>query len=249
MSESRGPRLSASGGAAARRPRIRSVLVGTVSAVAIVVVLAISVAGRSVGSSTTTGAFAGPVGPCRVDDVLTPHRDPDDWARTLLDPEFRLAAEDVPGDLVAIRDRRIGEGSLRAFVLDDLGSMAADAAAAGAPFRITSAFRSHAQQVRTFDSLAAAYGRDEALRAAARPGHSEHQLGTTIDVEGGEAWLADSSWRYGFVVSYPPEHSPETTCYKAEPWHLRYMGRAAAAEVRASGLSLRAWLWERQIAD
>ncbi len=103
--------------------------------------------------------------------------------------------------------------------------------------------------MRTFESLVAAYGRDEALRSAARPGHSEHQLGTTIDVEGGEAWLADEAWRYGFVVSYPFEHSPESTCYKAEPWHLRYVGREAAAEVRASGLSLRAWLWTRQSDD
>jgi D-alanyl-D-alanine carboxypeptidase len=226
------------------------VLVGTALAIVVVAWLAISVAGRSAVSGTDGGAFAGPLGPCRIDDVLTPHRGADDWARTLLDPEFRLAADDVPPDLVAIDDPLIiGEGSIRAFVLGDLASMAADAAAAGAPFAITSAYRSHAHQVRTFDSLVAAYGPDEALRAAARPGHSEHQLGTTIDVAGGEAWLASESWRYGFVISYPFEHSPETTCYKAEPWHLRYLGREAAAEVRASGSSLRAWLWERQIDD
>jgi D-alanyl-D-alanine carboxypeptidase len=231
-------------------PRTRSVLVATALAAVVVAWLAISAAGRSAGSGTDGGAFAGPLGPCRIDDVLTPHRDADDWARTLLDPEFRLAADDVPPDLVPIGTAGMaGEGSLRAFVLDDLASMAADAAASGARFRITSAYRSHAHQVRTFGSLVAAYGRDQALRGAARPGHSEHQLGTTIDVAGGEAWLADESWRYGFVVSYPLEHSPETTCYKAEPWHLRYVGREAAAEVRRSGLSLRAWLWARQTDD
>jgi D-alanyl-D-alanine carboxypeptidase len=222
---------------------------GTALGIAVVAGLVFSVAGRT-ASDGGVAAFSGPLGPCRVDDTLTPHRDPDDWARTLLDTEFRLAVDDVPPDLVPIDDPRIaGEGSLRAFVLDDLGTMAADAASAGAPFRITSAYRSHAHQVRTFESLAAAYGHDEALRSAARPGHSEHQLGTTIDVEGGEAWLADEAWRYGFVVSYPFEHSPDTTCYKAEPWHLRYVGRDAAAEVRGSGVSLRAWLWSRQVGD
>ena len=232
----------------ATRPRVRAVLVGTALAIAVVAALTITAAGETTGAGTGPSPFGGPVGPCRVDDVLTPHRDPDDWALTLLDPQFRLAADDVPPDVVALGDARIaGEGSLREVVLDDLRAMTADAAAAGASFRITSAYRSHAQQARTFESLVAVYGRDEALRAAARPGHSEHQLGTTIDVEGEEAWLAAEAWRYGFVVSYPSQHSPETTCYKAEPWHLRYVGRGAAADVRSSGLSLRAWLWARQL--
>ncbi|MBA4169012.1 MAG: D-alanyl-D-alanine carboxypeptidase family protein, partial [Chloroflexi bacterium] len=58
-------------------------------------------------------------------------------------------------------------------------------------------------------------GYEQALRTSARAGHSEHQLGTAIDVtsEGGQApweyadwastpagtWMADNAWRYGFV--------------------------------------------------
>lgn len=194
--------------------------------------------------------FDGPVADCRVDDRRTPHRDPDDWARTLLDQEYALAADDVPRDLVSLADHGIdGTGSLRSLVIDDLAAMAEDARDAGAGFRITSAYRSYQHQVRTFASLEAALGRDEALRSAARPGHSEHQLGTTIDIDGGEAWLATNAWRYGFVMSYPPEHSPGTTCYKPEPWHFRYIGRDAALAVAQSGVSLRAWLWERQADD
>ena len=33
------------------------------------------------------------------------------------------------------------------------------------------------------------------------------------------------------------------TCYGAEAWHYRYVGRDIAAEVHASGMTLRAWLW------
>jgi len=212
----------------------------------VLVVLALVATGPAVGAGSDQ-PFDGPLGACRIDDRLTPHRAPEDWALTLLDPEFALAVDDVPRDLVAIDERRVdGQGSLRAFVLEDLEAMAADAELAGARFRVTSGYRSYAHQARTFASMVAAYGRDGALQAAARAGHSEHQLGTTIDVEGGEAWLATEAWRYGFVVSYPPEHSPGSTCYKAEPWHLRYVGRDAAGEVRALGRSLRAWLWERQ---
>ncbi len=98
----------------------------------------------------------------------------------------------------------------------------------------------------TFDSLERAYGREYALASAARPGHSEHRLGTTIDIEGGEAWFATHSWRYGFVMSYPPGRIPGWTCYKAEPWHFRYLGRETAGAIDLSGLSLREWLWDRQ---
>jgi D-alanyl-D-alanine carboxypeptidase len=225
----------------------------------LLVVGALAVAAIGVGVGAGTGAarafvpagpaspFDGPLADCRIDDRLTPHRGPDDWARTFLDQEYALAADDVPTDLVSLADRGIdGTGSLRALVIDDLAAMQDDARGAGVRFRVSSAYRSFEHQVRTFASLEAAMGHDEALRSAARPGHSEHHLGTTIDIEGGEAWLAANAWRYGFVMSYPPEHSPETTCYKPEPWHFRYIGRDAARRLGDSGLSLRAWLWERQ---
>ena len=233
-----------------KRPGTRSALAALTLARAALLALGIATGlatGRIPWAGTAT--FDGPLPDCRVDDKLTPHRDPDKWALTLLDPEFTLAADDIPPDLDPIDDPRIGVGALRGFVLGDLAAMAAAADAAGESFRVTSAYRSYAHQVRTFDSVVASRGRDEARRSAARPGHSEHQLGTTIDVEGGEAWLAREAWRYGFVVSYPAEHSPGSTCYKAEPWHLRYMGRDAAGDVRSSGLSLRAWLWGRQAGD
>jgi len=205
---------------------------------------------RALAPTAAVSPFDGPLADCRIDDRLTPHRAAADWARTLLDTEYALAEDDTPPDLVSIADHGIdGTGSIRSLVIDDLAAMATDAREAGQPFRVTSAFRSYEHQVRTFASLEAANGRDEALRSAARPGHSEHQLGTTIDIEGGEAWLATNAWRYGFVMSYPPEHSPGTTCYKPEPWHFRYLGRVAAGDVRESGLSLRAWLWERQAVD
>jgi hypothetical protein len=52
-----------------------------------------------------------------------------------------------------------------------------------------------------------------------------------------------NAWRYGFVMSYPADASPDRTCYKPEAWHYRYVGPATAAAVFRSGLSLREWLW------
>lgn len=33
------------------------------------------------------------------------------------------------------------------------------------------------------------------------------------------------------------------TCYGGEAWHYRYVGRDVAADVHASPMTIRAWLW------
>jgi hypothetical protein len=77
-------------------------------------------------------------------------------------------------------------------------------------------------------------------RLVARPGHSEHQLGTTVDLVGDEGldllnerfsmtpegrWLSSNCRRFGFVQTYARRRTPSdaTPC---EPWHFRYVGRA-----------------------
>ncbi len=87
----------------------------------------------------------------------------------------------------------------------------------------------------------------------ARPGHSEHQLGTTLDITSqgltdvdqswgatpiGQ-WIATNAYHYGFILSYPQD-AQSRTCYDYEPWHLRYVGKDMAAKVIASGLTLQA---------
>jgi D-alanyl-D-alanine carboxypeptidase len=135
--------------------------------------------------------------------------------------------------------------------------MRSAARAAGAPVRVVSGYRSYATQEATFNHWVQVAGYQRALRVSARPGHSEHQLGTSLDLgslSGGEPWYGDwgataagrwmaaNAWRYGFVMSYP-NNAFATVCYDYEPWHWRYVGRAAAYAVRQSGLTLREWLW------
>jgi D-alanyl-D-alanine carboxypeptidase len=221
-----------------------------VALVAAVVLGAIVLGPGALGAPTWSGASPhtdATLPACRVADRPAKHTRYSDWATTLLDTEFMLPPEYVPPDLVPVAEAGIdGAGTVRVFVIDDLAALAASARQAGVRLEVESAYRSFEDQRRTFESLQGAYGRAEALLSAARPGHSEHQLGTTIDFEGGETWLAANAWRFGFVVSYPDSHSPRFTCYKPEPWHLRYMGRPSAAEVQRSGLSLREWLWQRE---
>ena len=104
-------------------------------------------------------------------------------------------------------------------------------------------------------------GWHEPLKESARAGHSEHQLGTTVDFRGyggsapwnytdwgttkAGAWLKGNAWKYGFVMSYP-KGKTSVTCYQYEPWHYRYVGRTRARTIRSSGLSLRQFLWREQ---
>ena len=182
-----------------------------------------------------------------------------EWAATLLDPIFRLPSKYNPPDLVTTSRAGLGGPyKVRALVIADLKAMATDARKAGAPLAIVSAFRSSSMQASVFGSWSRALGRSTALLVSARPGHSEHQLGTTIDFTsrgGGKpwyagdwgrtkagSWLARNGWKYGFVMSYSRGET-SMTCYRYEPWHYRYVGREVAAAVHASHLTLREWLW------
>ncbi len=238
--------------------------------------------GSSEPEEPTAGSAAAPVGAqhavsqeqaaCTYADDPAPLGTSDQWPYTILDTRFRLASDYAPDDLVelaaALADVAPGAApggmQLRAVVLPDLRALLSAAAAAGVELAIQSAYRSFAYQESTFAYWVKEDGYDQALRSSARAGHSEHQLGTAIDLrslDGPEAWdlddwattpegtwAAENAWRYGFVMSYPLGKEG-ITCYMYEPWHYRYVGREVAADVRASGLTLREYLLDRLAAD
>lgn len=105
---------------------------------------------------------------------------------------------------------------------------------AGHALRINSAYRSFAQQERLFRSVKQA-GR------VARPGHSEHQLGTAVDLllpgPPSAEWLATNAPAFGFTLSYPPGKQ-RVTGYRPEPWHIRHVGKDLAQQLAREGLAL-----------
>ena len=120
-----------------------------------------------------------------------------------------------------------------------------------------SAYRSYDTQAATFEMWVRRSGYEQALKFSARPGHSEHQLGTTIDFttapgvplsgKFGDSpsgkWLGRNGWKYGFIMSYP-EGKRRISCYGYEPWHWRYVGRDLARQVHESGQVPRRFYWE-----
>ncbi|MDP1818357.1 MAG: M15 family metallopeptidase [Acidimicrobiales bacterium] len=209
-------------------------------------------------SSTTTTLPALPA--CAEGEEIT-SRDPDqDWATILVDTARALPATYGPPDLHNISQAGFPftEGqALRGLVMDDLAAMRQAAEANGTPIGVLASYRSYPTQVDLFTRRVDQLGASEAGSRVARPGHSEHQLGTTIDVAEQGAldvdqsfgasptgqWIASNAHEYGFILSYPAESSA-TTCYDFEPWHLRYVGRDHAAAVIDSGVTLRQYLWD-----
>ncbi len=217
-------------------------------------------AGTTTSSSTTTPLVAPP--PCAYQDEPTIYSRVDDWYRTIVDTIYAIPEQYQPPDLVSASEANYSsQFQIRAIVADDLNRMRNAIIEAGIPeVALLAAYRSIADQKALFDAREAEMGFDAAANGTARPGHSEHHLGTTIDVRPIGAtevdqsfgdtqtgkWLAANSWRYGFILSYP--HGKEdVTCYKYEPWHFRYIGVDLAKRVHVSGLTLREYLWHWEV--
>ena len=212
-------------------------------------------------SAAATGTSATDPPPCSYGDTLLAGDPWNDHAELLLDTTYRLPETPDPPDLVSVRGAGFdSDHRVRAVLVDDLRALRTAAEAAGVALAVQSAYRSFAYQRQVFDGWVARLGEAQALRVSARPGHSEHQLGTAIDFRsrGGAApwdvddwgrtpegaWLLAQAHQFGFVLSYPAGEEART-CYDYEPWHYRWVGREPAAQVHAAGVPLRVWLWRQ----
>lgn len=197
---------------------------------------------------------------CRYDDIVTSHLGRKQWRITLLDTIYMAPKSYVPRGLVSTSGAGLNAGGkVRRLVIGDLAAMASAADAAGAKLRVVSAYRSFRLQKRVYNREVRQFGESAARLTVARPGHSEHQLGTTIDFGSAKSakdawdysdwaktaagsWMQQNAWQYGFIMSYP-KRKKSVTCYRYEPWHYRYVGRELAQAIHDSGLTTREYLW------
>lgn len=175
-----------------------------------------------------------------------------------LDKQHVLARDCVPRDLVQLPAAiSVGGQTLTAATIAALQELFAAAAKDGySTFKVNSSYRSYDVQAATYNGYVTSLGQEQADRTSARPGHSEHQLGTTADVcarglcledfigTPEAVWLFENSWKYGFIVSYPDGKEP-ITGYAYEPWHVRYLGKEVARQAHDSGLTLHEFLLRR----
>ncbi len=151
---------------------------------------------------------------------------------------------------------------------DALEAMVADCVAAWNQPEIISSYRTQEMQQELYDNkikrliaggTPAAEAPETASQSVAIPGTSEHQLGLAVDIIDREypyldwgqeltatqQWLMANCWKYGFILRYP-NGTTELTGIIYEPWHYRYIGPDAAAELHELGITLEEYLALRQ---
>lgn len=149
----------------------------------------------------------------------------------------------------------------------DLQNMMDDCRAGGLSPVICSSYRTQEKQESLFQNqvvglIAQGFSEQDARREAAKavavPGTSEHQLGLAVDIvdltyqildetqekTAVQKWLIENSWKYGFILRYPNDKR-EITGIIYEPWHYRYVGKAAAKEINERGICLEEYLKDR----
>jgi D-alanyl-D-alanine carboxypeptidase len=167
-----------------------------------------------------------------VADTKVAFVDGDDWlALVNRSPTGALPPDYVPADLVDLHDLsprsaaacESAHACLRRDAAVALQHLFDAMRLEGMQARVESAFRAFQTQCWVFSGWAAKAhaGFCEATTQSALPGHSQHQLGTTVDMFTNDwafqgavfrdgfgctragKWLDENAWRYGYVVSYP----------------------------------------------
>ncbi|MCR5105620.1 MAG: M15 family metallopeptidase [Eubacterium sp.] len=143
-------------------------------------------------------------------------------------------------------------------IYSPLQEMFSAARASGLDMYVREGYRTRAEQQSIMDSriqqyVSQGYSYSEAVQLArqyvAIPGRSEHELGICVDINATYdsysddvyAWLDSNAYKYGFIKRYPQNKS-HITGISYEPWHYRYVGRSAAAEMYRTGMCLEEYL-------
>lgn len=176
--------------------------------------------------------------------------DPDSLS-VLVNKNYSLPADYEPKDLVLLEVPLYSQGTanetnyLRKEAAGALKELFTAANEEGHELIARSGYRSYETQVVLYEKYVEQDGIEAADMYSARPGHSEHQTGLTVDITSdsvhgglteqfGETsegqWVADNAHKFGFIVRYPQERV-EATGYQYEPWHLRYVGVDTATAI------------------
>lgn len=153
---------------------------------------------------------------------------------------FPLPKGYIPPSLenISTKVRTTSTTCLRSDIAPHLIRMFNSAQRDGVYFAVTSGYRKPTIQRYLYNFWLKILG-PSALDAIARPGNSEHQLGTAVDLtdasikyagvdykfalSSGGKWLKQNAHKYGFTMSYP-KGKRSITGYEYEPWHWRYVG-------------------------
>ena len=179
----------------------------------------------------------------------------EDWSLILINKEHPIP-DDYEFELATIKGYIRSDVRVVPHVLDMVEAAKKD----GVNLYICSPYRDTSKQEKLFEKKMNFYIKqgktteeayDLASQTVAIPGTSEHQVGLafdiitdghqTLDAEFADTdagkWLKAHSAEYGFILRYPLGKE-DITGIEFEPWHFRYVGKAAALEMTRRGITL-----------
>ena len=124
-----------------------------------------------------------------------------------------------------------------------------------------SGYRSYERQEILYQKACCKSSAASSLCETAMPGCSEHQTGLAVDLSTSEIdyrnssdfadtaagrWVAENAHKFGFILRFP-EDKTDITGYSYEPWHIRYVGLTAAADIYEENLTLEEYLEQLEL--
>ena len=161
-----------------------------------------------------------------------------------------------PKDLVELDSEYVAptcdHPQLRKVAAEALVKMIKDAKKEGMYLLLNSGYRSYEEQEKIYQETEQKYGGAYAAEYVATPGASEHQTGLGIDMTSQSVvdkqrlvfgdtteykWVVENCAKYGFIVRFT-EGTDGITGISHEPWHLRYVGKKVAKEIKDQNWTL-----------
>ena len=168
----------------------------------------------------------------------------------IVNKNYRLNENYIPNDLEQISlEYSCDNKYLRKEAKINFENMAKEAKKHNLNIIAVSAYRSYKYQENLYNNYVIDKGFHYADMASARPGHSEHQTGLSIDISDISLdydnfentkefiWVKENAHKYGFILRYPKAKF-HITGFKYEPWHYRYVGIDIATYLYKNNITL-----------
>lgn len=168
----------------------------------------------------------------------------------LVNKNRKLKEDYIPPDLEQISlSYATDDKYMRKEAKEAFERLSEDAKQLGYSIVAVSTYRDYVYQEKLYEYYVETKGKEYADQCSARPGHSEHQTGLSVDVMGSNQdydefasaiefeWMKKNAHRYGFILRYP-EGKERITGFKYEPWHYRYVGKEAANRIYENNWTL-----------
>ena len=153
---------------------------------------------------------------------------------------YGLNSEYEVEDIVSIPSRYAYSGKkISESILPHIQDLIEEGRENGYTFVVSNGYRSYKEQASLYNSYANSYGKNEADKNVARPGHSEYETGLSFDLvpynkelrdpksSDEYIWLRENAHKYGFIFRFDADKE-YLTGFEEFTWRLRYVGEEAA---------------------